>query len=153
MENNSDLYCSSNNVFLSYCGVSVAFRTLDWESRDISFAELKADGSFDFALLKNGDVTTFIFKPSSYIFSVYLRVPQSTFKQTGCALGALPLKCQWINLCKHFKTWGSLTVTEMHHFIKHTARCNRAFSKIECYLNMPDLVLNRIVMFHISLAV
>lgn len=23
----------------------------------------------------------------------------------GYALGALPLKCQWINLCKHFKTW------------------------------------------------
>lgn len=36
-------------VCLSYC-VSVAFVTLDWESRDISFAVLKADGSFDFVL-------------------------------------------------------------------------------------------------------
>lgn len=70
----------------------------------------------------------------------------------GYALGALPLKCQWINLCKHFKTRGGLTVKEMHHFIKHTARCHRAFSKIECHLNMPDLVLNHIEMFHISLA-
>lgn len=32
----------------------MAFTALDWESRDISFAELKADGSFDFALKKMG---------------------------------------------------------------------------------------------------
>lgn len=40
----------------------------------------------------------------------------------------------------------------MHHFIKHTTRCNKAFTEMECYLNMPDLILNHIEMFHISLA-
>lgn len=40
----------------------------------------------------------------------------------------------------------------MHHFIKHTAECNKAFNEIECYLNMPDLILNHIEMLHISLA-
>lgn len=40
-------------VCLSYPGVSVAFFTTpDWESREISFAEFKANGSFDFALKK-----------------------------------------------------------------------------------------------------
>lgn len=45
------LHCSSKHTCLSYCGVSVAFLiTLDWESRDISFAVFKANGSFNFAL-------------------------------------------------------------------------------------------------------